>query len=326
MNLHVIIGEDDYLVETTARRALVECAGLEVVDSRNSTNAALQLEDLRRVRDSLSTPPFLEPTKTTWWRNVGFLPGGSKQVAEDVRNALDGFADWLASAPLPENQCFVLSAPRLLKTAKFAKRLSAAAEMVFLSAGKPWEEARQAVVRAIDFAQELGLKFGSGVAEKFVARVGTDARSLLSELGKLRDYLGKETNVITSATVDEITSSGVQDEPELWAFTDALGARDAEKALAEARQFEGSGFAVLITTVAERFFRQLLAVRRHSTDDMSPYAVKKMSGFLRNWAPEELQAARARFWGLREKVVLGAPSVDVLVTTEIVRICRRRRS
>ena len=72
--VHVIIGEDEYLVSEAATRIVGDGIGLETVDSANSSNAEAQLKDIREAEASLMTPPFLDPKKTTWWRNVGFLP------------------------------------------------------------------------------------------------------------------------------------------------------------------------------------------------------------------------------------------------------------
>ena len=84
-NIHVIVGEDDYLVSEAAKRVVGDGTGLEVVDSANSTNAELQLADIREADASFSTPPFLDPSKVTWWRNVKFLPqGGKGGPSEDV--------------------------------------------------------------------------------------------------------------------------------------------------------------------------------------------------------------------------------------------------
>ena len=122
MSVHVIVGEDEFLVSAAAKKAVGDGVGLEVVDSANSANAEQQLADIRAADDSVSTPPFLEPRKTTWWRNVHFLPGG--RVAEEVKVALERFAARIAAAPPPENQGFVISGPRLLKTSLFAIRMS----------------------------------------------------------------------------------------------------------------------------------------------------------------------------------------------------------
>ena len=327
MGIHVIIGTDDFLVGATAKKLIGDGVGLEVVDSANASNAELQLADIRETDASFSTPPFLDPVKVTWWKNVHFLPGGGgkREVAEDVKAALEKFAAKIAAAKPPDNQTLIISGPHLLKTSVFAKTLSGVAEMAVFSAGKPWEEAKGAVVRAIDFAADRGLKFESGAAEAFVARVGTDTRSILSELGKLQDYLGKDARVISAAAIDEVTSPGAGVEPEVWAITDALGARDLAGCLAATRRFEGeSGFAVLVTTVVEKFFRQMLDVARGKTDGLNPYAVRKMGVFLRKWTERELRVARWRFLTLREKSVSSAGSTDDLVFTELVRVCRRR--
>ena len=326
-NLHVIIGEDDFLVSQTAKKIVGDGVGLEVIDSMNAANAELQLRDIREADASFSTPPFLDPKKVTWWKNVHFLPGGGKKgAAEEVKAALEKLAAKLAASPLPENQHFILSGPHLLKTSIFAKTLAPVAEMVVFAAGKPWEAARNAVVRVIDMAGEVGLKFAPGVAEKFVSVVGADARSLMSELGKMRDYLGGESSEITAADVESVTSPGFGVEAEVWDVTDAIGRRDLAAALAALRKFElENGFAVFMTGIIEKFFRQLIDVKNGRTDGMAPFAVRKNEGFLRNWSPAELRAARARFLMLREKVVSGTTSGDILVVSTLVRVMRRPR-
>lgn len=326
-NLHVIIGEDDFLVSQTAKKIVGDGVGLEVIDSMNAANAELQLRDIREADASFSTPPFLDPKKVTWWKNVHFLPGGGKKgAAEEVKAALEKLAAKLAASPLPENQHFILSGPHLLKTSIFAKTLAPVAEMVVFAAGKPWEAARNAVVRVIDMAGEVGLKFAPGVAEKFVSVVGADSRSLMSELGKMRDYLGGESSEITAADVESVTSPGFGVEAEVWDVTDAIGRRDLAAALAALRKFElENGFAVFMTGIIEKFFRQLIDVKNGRTDGMAPFAVRKNEGFLRNWSPAELRAARARFLMLREKVVSGTTSGDILVVSTLVRVMRRPR-
>ena len=331
--VHVIIGEDDYLVSEAAKRIVGDGIGLETVDSANSTNEELQLRDLREAEASLLTPPFLDPKKTTWWRNVGFLPqSGKGGSSEAVKAALEKFAEKLTAADLPENQHFILSGPRLLQTSIFAKTLKASVEMVVFSAGKPWEQAKAAAVRVIDLAKEMGLSFERGAAEIFVARVGTDSRSLASELAKMRDYLGDERKTITAADIAEVTSQGVGVEPEIWAITDALGERNFAKVLDSVSRFEReNGFAVLVTTVVEKFFRQLAELKdaeakgrfREATEGMNPYAARKNQGFLRNWSLGELRAARFRFLELRERAV-SSNSADALVVARLAQVCRRR--
>lgn len=334
-NLHVIIGEDDYLVGETVKRIVGDGQGLETIDSLNSTNEDLQLADLREADASFSTPPFLEPRKVTWWKNVHFLPqSGGKGASAAVKAGLEKFAKKLASGRLPENQHFILSGPRLLMTSIVAKTLKAAAEVVSLSSGKPWEAARAAAGRVEEAARDMNLKFERGALEAFVARVGVDARSLMSELGKMRDYLGPENHTVTAADVAEVTSQGVGVDPAPWAITDAVGSRDIDAALMALRAFEGDGgFPVFMTTVLEKFFRQMAEqkdAQAHgreaaATEGMSPWAVKKQKGFLEKWSLLELRSAWHRFMSLREKAVSSSGSTEILVTTELVRVMRPHR-
>ena len=334
-NLHLIIGADDFLVGETARKVIGDGTGLEVIDSINSTNAELQLRDLREADASFSTPPFLDPRKVTWWRNVHFLPGGgkksgdedggkSRESSEEVKEALERFAEKLAANPLPENQAFILSGPRLLATSRFAKILAAAAEVVTFAAPKPWEAARAAEGRAAEMAADLGLSFAPGAASAFVATVGADTRTIRGELEKLRCYLGGDGGKVTAADVAAVSSPGAGVEPAVWDVTDAIAARDVAAALAALRRFEGtSGFAVFMSGAIEKLFRQMIDVKEGRTQGLNPFVVRKTAGFLRNWTPAELRAARARFLMLRERVVSGLTSGDTLVFTEVVRVCRR---
>lgn len=335
MNVHVIIGEDDWLVSEAAKKIAGDGVGLEIVDSLNSKNADLQLADLRSVDASFSTPPFLDPKKTTWWKNVHFLPGGGHAAAADVKEALEKFARKVAQTPLPDNQKLVITGPHLLKSSIFCKTLSSVAEISVFAALKPWEAAKDAAIRAAEGAKEFGMEFESGAAEYFVSRVGSDSRSLKSELDKMRDYLEGVSRVIKRSDIDEVTSQGVGVEPEIWSLTDALGARDVEKTLCAARRFEReNGFAVFISGVVEKFFRQMVELKSaaargafdEATAGMAPFAARKMAGFLKNWSLGELRVARWRFLRLRERSVTSSGGAGVLVLTELVRVCAKARA
>ena len=107
---------------------------------------------------------------------------------------------------------------------------------------------------------------------------------------------------------------------------------DATAAIAALEPFAlMNGFAVFMTGVIEKFFRQLVELKDAAergktslaTEGMVPFTVKKNMGFLRNWSLLELRVARKRFLDLREKVVSSSGSADVLVAAAIVRTCMR---
>ena len=320
--LHLIIGDDDFLVSEEAKKVIGDGCGLEVIDSSNSTNADLQLSDIREADASFSTPPFLDPKKVTWWKEVGFLPGAKS--SEAVKEALEKFSAKLASSPLPDNQHFIISGPKLLKGSKFEKNLSEAADIVRFAAEKPYLAQRSAAARAVELARAAGFSFAPGAEDKFIAVVGTDSRSIMSEIAKLREYLGPDVKIATAADVADIASPGAKVEAEVWDVTDAVGARNIAAALSAMRKFElENGFAVFMSGIIEKLFRQLVDVKMGKTEGMNPYALKKNLAFAAKWDLLELRRARARFLALREKVVSGTAAGDVLVVTELVRVMRK---
>lgn len=322
MNLHVIIGEDDFLVEEAAKKVIGDGLGLEVIDSMNSSNEELRLKDIKEADASFSTPPFLDPKKVTWWKNVKFLSGGGKggkeeKVSEAVKLALEKFVKKLCAQELPENQHFILSGPSMLKTSVVAKTLQTKAEVIVFAQGKPWEQKKVATTRAVELAADLGLNFAFSAVENFIDRVGVDTRSIMSELNKMRAFLGKEGKTITNADIEKITSQGAGVEPEIWSVTGAIGERSAAKLVAALERFEGeNGYGVFMTTIIERFFRNLLDVKNGVQED--PRSARYISA----WSVNELRRARARFVELRERAVSGG-TVDDLILTEALRAIQR---
>ena len=334
-NVVLIVGEDDYLVSEAAKKVVGDGVGLELFDSNSASNAELQLRDLRAVEESFLTPPFFDPKKTTWWKNVNFLPHQGKGApSEEVKAALEKFAAKVAASVLPENQRLLITGPKLKMDSVFAKTLKGVAEVIEFKTGKPWEQQKNAVMRVNDLAAGMNLTFAPGAAERFVSVVGCDSRSLMSELAKMREFLGKETHVIDEAAVEEITSPGIVAEPEIWSVTDAVGARDLGAALKALRRFEQeNGFAVFVSGAIERLFRQLAELKDAeergcfdaASEGMASFTARKLRGFLPRWRLPELRAARKRFLTLREKAVTSGDSVDTLVVTEIARTCGIRR-
>lgn len=368
-NIHIFVGEDDYLANSAAAK-IVEAAvepslratAVETIDGA-ADNAETQLASVKECVASIQTPPFLDPVKLTWWRGVTFLPGGGrggegKGVSEQVKAALARFAEDLAAHPLPPNQTLVITASRLLKTSVFAKTLlKCGAQLVEFSSGggKSRDRMEAALMRLPDLAEAEGLKFDPGADAAFISKVGADTRRIVSELAKLRTYLGGERSNVTAADVAEVSSPG-GDEPELWEITDAIAQRSPAKLLATISRFDDgkSGFDIMLATVAEKFFRELY-IYRDALDRgwLTPY-----SGWARNIPPDvvqdldaagvgpnvsrgdwavkrgaknakaftlgELRLARFLVLQAREKLVSSGGSTQSLVAQELLRAIMRR--
>ena len=341
--LYTIIGADDFLVAAAARKIIGDGVGLEVIDSNTSVNEETQLRDIRAARESAMTPPFLEPRRVTWWKNVKFLPGGRIKSDGDttddekeggrppsaaVKEAVAAFVEELSTIDFPENQQFIISGPVLLRTSVVAKKLAAAGELMEFDAK---QNSRAAQPCAVERAAELGMQFEPGAAEQFIAVVGDDTRSIYSELDKMRAFLGEEKSTISKEDVDTISAAGAGVEPNIWKVMDAISHRNAKDAIAGARRFEGSnGYAIMMTTMIEKQFRQMVELKAASevgklnvaVRDMKPFIAQKLCGALGFWTLNELRTARMRFMNLRERLVSGSKtggSDEDAVTIELVR-------
>ena len=356
-NIHVLVGEDSYLVEATARRIIdaavpedLRSTAVETV-SGAADNMETQLASLRECIASVQTPPFLDPVKLTWWRGVTFLPGGGAggRLAEDVKAALEKFSEDLAANPLPPNQTLLIAATKLTMASIFAKRLKTIAHVVeFGGGGKGNKEKMQdALLRLPDLADDEKLTFAPGADREFLAKVGTDTRTIVSELQKLRTYLGTERNEVTAADVAEVTCVG-GDEPELWTIHDAVSQRSPAALLKAIAPFEKDGAGILIATVMEKYFREALVCRdaldhgwldkwgrwsektppaaRAALDAAgfgpatakSPWAVKNAIKRALPFTLTELRVGRYRMLTAREKLV-SSDADSSLVVSELLR-------
>ena len=360
-NIHLIVGEDDYLVETTARKIRDAAVPVELRNSAVEVIAGEadaqddQMAALRACEASVQTPPFLDPVKLTWWRNVTFLPGGGKngRLSDRVKEALEHFAKDLVANPLPPNQHLVITAPKLLQTSIFAKTMKTVGEVVVFATEK--NSGRRAdAARALlpDLAKEEGLTFAPGAAEAFIAKVGSDTRTILSELAKMRAYLGKDSNVVTREAVAEIASAGGE-APELWLLTDAVGRRDVVHTVSLLKALLAQKSAgILLSTALEKFFREL-CVYRDAIDrgwitlhgwqrnlppavvaqldatgigpnaEARSWAMRGRVSAARNFTARELRVARHRMMKVRERLV-SSTAEDALVGTELLRILPKR--
>ena len=267
-NIHLFVGEDSYLVDAAAHRVIetavpseLRATAVETV-SGEVENMDAQLASLRECTASIQTPPFLDPVKLTWWRGVTFLPGGGVggRLSEDVKAALDKFSENLVSSPLPSNQVLVITATKLLMASIFAKRLKTIAHVVEFGGGKGKDRAQDALLRLPDLADDEKLTFAPGADQAFLAKVGSDTRTIVSELQKMRAYLGTERNEVTTEDVAAVTSVG-GDEPELWAIHDAVSQRSPSALLKALAPYEKDGAGILIATVMEKYFREAIVCR-----------------------------------------------------------------
>ncbi len=324
-NILLAVGDDEYEAELAAKNAIAahvpqECreSAVEIV-SGDAPNAESQLASIRECMASISTPPFLDPVKLTWWKGVTFLPGGGRggKIADDVKDALENLADFLAGNPLPPNQFLVITALKLLQTSVFAKRMGSISDVrICTTPDRSDKRAAAALGKLASLAEAERLSFSPDVARAFIAKTGPNTRTITSELAKMRTYLGEDVHEVTARDIEAITSVG-GDETEIWALTDALASRNSARVLGVLRQFQGdTGWTIMISTIVERWFRELIVAKVGGGGN--DFRSRKNAAAAAAFTLTELRRARWRMLTLREKLVSSQPS-DEYVELELLR-------
>lgn len=269
-NVYLYFGEDDYLVSEAARSLIRKVLpgtehelALETVDGRVETTD-MAVSAVNSCIEALQTPSFFGGTKMVWLRDVVFLTGGASARAaesETTKEAVARLSDVIKKQQFPAEHTLLITAPKLLKTSVFHKACQASGVVEsFESGGKPWEKERIAKERIAGLLIKIKLTMSAQVQSIFLNKVGFDTRAIVSELDKLKSYLG-DRQAATAADIEEINSFSY-DETEIWDVTDSVGDRDAGKLLKTLENLSGQkNIAIPIATMTVNRLQELLLIR-----------------------------------------------------------------
>ncbi len=181
-------------------------------------------------------------------------------------------------------------------------------------------------------ARRLGARLDQAAARRLVELVGSDSRTLLTELEKLATYAGKG-GTIDQAAVDLL----VQDaqEQNLFAFIDELSARRLGPALRGARALlEDGQAATYVLFMLARQVRiligvQELAARRMRPDAIAaelgqkPFVVRKAVEQARAFAPGELRRLHDRLLELDVATKTGRIQAETALELFVAEVCQK---
>ncbi len=357
--LYLICGDDDYLVDTAARERINQLVpeadrefGVEIVDGQRDTSDGIT-EAVNACMESVQTPGFFGATKVTWFRDVTFLTGGSGRSAgtKAAKDAVEKLVTWLKGGLLT-GQNLVVTTTKVLRSSTFFKTCQQQGEVQDFGSGhKAWELEKLAGERVDILFKQAGLTVDAPARDEFLKRVGYDTRLLVSEVEKLRLYVGASKRVSVE-DVREITSIGR--EAEAWDLLDAFGERDALGVLTTLNRLSGQrGIGVMLATMLERTVRDLLVLREAHDRKWVYGGTGGACGWSKNLPPEaaallsmlpvnptatgawmlrkklphalnftlrELRVARHHILDLREKLVSCALPEMFLLETTLLRI------
>ena len=237
--LHLICGDDEYLVTTAARKLVRslcppddQALGMETVDG-----AVDLVEEARLSVEScigaVLTPGLFGGEKLVWFKDVRFLTDNPTGRSEVVKAAVGRLADAIKSG-LPEGITLVVSAGKVNKRYAFYKAFKAQGDIqAYAMPDKAWQADKIAAEKLRDLAAERGVTLPGPVAEVFLEKAGHDTRQIASELEKLAAFIGTRK----TATEDDVaTIVSAAKQSLAWDLADAFGKRDLAGSLAILRQ------------------------------------------------------------------------------------------
>ena len=320
--VYLLYGEEDYLQEEFRRRILrllPDPAAADFSCERLDAETCSP-ED---VRNAVETLPFLGGRKFVIVRRAELLETGVEALAPCLEDP-------------PVSACLVLLAGSLKASAKLLKAVRKRGVTVPTNILK----GRSLMTAVKGMASRRGLKLEGEALSLVVERSGGSLWRVASELEKLALHVdaqppaGEKAAEISLEVVIEVVDDGRTEN--LFDLTDALGARDAAKALdALQRLLRRQHAATVLVSVMARHLVRLLEVRALLDAGASaasvpkrmggsPYYIRKLTEQAQRFSDAELRSALA---GLQRADIQlrGSGYPDrILLERLVIDLCRLR--
>lgn len=284
--LIIIYGEDTYRSREWLHELVLKFK--EKFDPQGYNVASFtRNSELAELRSAITAPPFLGTKRMVVCERL-FEAFGKNENLETLLTKI------------PESTVFIVweegDEKTFSKTPLFAKYVREKTTKCY-----PFPLLRSAEIEvwARKRAKDLGVTFGRGALPELIGRVGQDLWQLGSELEK---FVALKTEVTVEMVREAVRGSSAEN---IFAFTDALAAGDAKRAIQELANERANGAAVpyLITMLA-RQFRLLREAQDYLTNHKGatpgelaevfgwhPFVAKKTAAQARAFQPDTLARA-----------------------------------
>ncbi|MCL1888170.1 MAG: hypothetical protein FWF96_04800 [Kiritimatiellaeota bacterium] len=357
-NVTLVCGEDEYLIAEEARRVVEKhvpeadrALGLEIIEGRCETVDAM-VACVNNAVASARTGGFFDGAKMTWVRDVTFLGARRGADSNAVKDAVAALVECV-KAGFPEGQRLLVSGCGVNRAGAFYKACQKHGRVVDVGgAEKGYQKLKAMRDMLPEFLEREGLKMSAQTREAFLNRVGTDTRTVVQELAKLRTYLGKPGEAVEK-DVSAVCSIGR--EAEAWDLLEAWSERQMAPALASVGQLLSQGKnGVFLATMLETRVRETLVFRacmdqgwldvqgsrvawrtnlpREAEEvlrgmgadprGMNPWMAQKRALQAKKFTLRELRNARVLVMTLREQTVSTQLDERVLLEAFVVRTLR----
>lgn len=329
--IYIFYGPDEYLKTEGAKNIIDKYVpqenrdfGLEVIDA-HCDKCEETLDVLKRAEEGLFTASFFGDGKVVWLRDANFLPNVRSKAleAQDAKAASETFFTTLQTSPLPEGHHLVITADSFPQSSEFAKWMVKKGKCTVCGAEiRSGNVNKLGAERLASLLERVQLRMSPSVQQDFIQRVGADTRTLLSELEKLKTYLGANRDEVLTQDLNAVTATTFTGEP--FDLINALQMRSpgqVAQVVARLRNIKDSAFPAAVITLntlndwcalSDALHRQWLVNGQWKIpSELIPARLAKMSGWALNKALEgvrrysltELRRARHYAVEMRFKLV-----------------------
>jgi DNA polymerase-3 subunit delta len=265
-SIYLVGGSDEFSIKQTAAKLAQQLApkdagefGVEIIDG-TASNQDEALKIFGRLNEALDTVGLFGGEKFIWLKNTELLCDSPLTRTEAVKDALAELSDRLKRG-LPEGVRLLISAVGCDRRKSIYKTLEKFGEVTFLEAIEEGRGHADEDVAAF-IQQRLRAEdktMTDDAFEIFRALVAADLREIANELEKVCLFVGDRPE-ITNADVRAICSASRN--AVIWDLTDALGAREIQRAVAALENLLDAGespMGVLMMLVTQ--FRLILLAK-----------------------------------------------------------------
>lgn len=265
--IHVITGNDDYLVNFQAKQLIdqfltneekiiaLETINGEINDVSNATKTIGQL------CEAIATGSFASSgKKVVWLKNAVFL-GNEKIVKSPAfTRAIDNFQNIVARC-IPSTNTVIITAPSISNKIDLSEKniKTTLKHYEFVIPTRPSQQIRYATQFIQKYVSSLNKEINKEAIVRLHEIVGLNTADLAGEIDKLITFVG-DKKTIEISDINAVCSHLQQ--VKSWDLLDAIGERNLRKALSIYKQCinQGENSVGLITMIANRF-RELLLLR-----------------------------------------------------------------
>ena len=307
--LYLITGEEDWLVQSAAK--MVEEAGLDggLPEFNLSRHSAADGE-VDTALGAAATLPMMGAKRVVTLRLGSSIDEASSQLLLEY------------VSQLVPTTVLILVAPKVDARQKVVKAIKKEGVHLSFSGMK----ARDAVPWLVGEAQSKAYGMAYDAAQLLVDEVGTDLRTLSTNLEKLVAFVGEERPIQRGDVLQAVDRTK---EEVIWDLTDAVGAGNWQKALLTLRGLlVGGQSPILLVAMLARHTRQLWTVKAmlaqgETPDSMAkkaklhPFVAKKLAGQAGRFEVTQLRESMVQFFeadrALKSSRLDGGTIVETLV-------------